>query len=188
MKLEERGNLIRKYPFVEIIMKIVEKSTVYTIGVLAKSLTINNDDEDKSGERFSYRGTTTTSWDIKGLILIDKEDQNYRYLNVEEQVDVLFKPEKGKIYHLLYAIYGTGDTFGHDNGKHFEVIGVYQDRKIAEENQQRLQTGKPEIKDKWGTRVSLLVEGINKTHDYHRPWTGYFESLNILTVESFILN
>lgn len=162
--------------------KAKKEKKIWTIGVEAESTCYNNNDSSDSDEPYSYRGTTSTSWDIQGLRLVDEEDKN-RYC-FHERVQVVFKPEKGKIYHLLFAIYSTGDSFGHDDGRCFEIVGVYKDRKVAELNEKRLREGKPEKKG----LVRLKVEGLTETHDYYRPWTGYFESLDRLDVESFVLN
>ena len=156
---------------------------VWTIGVVADSQCHDNDDGSDSNEQYRYRGTTTTHWDVRGLVLVNKDD-NSRYLRHQEATEVAFKPEKGKVYHLLYAIYSTGDSFGHDEGRNLEVIGVYKDRKVAEENEKRLREGKPEKKG----LVQLKVEGRTELHGYHCAWNGYFESLDRLEVESFLLN
>src|SRR5665213_2821234 len=163
--------------------KTVEDKNVWTIGVEADSHTQGNDDGDTSGEQYSYRGTTNTSWDVRGLRLVDDEDKA-RYLRFQDRVDVGFKPEKGKVYHLLYAVYSTGDSFGHDNGKNFTVIDVYKSRKVAEENEKRLREGKPEKKG----LVQLKMEGRKDLHGYYCPWNGYFESLDRLEILSLILN
>jgi hypothetical protein len=163
---------------------VEEKQTIWTIGVDARADTEETSTPDPN-DRWD-RASTSTTWDIRGLKLIDKEGSHY--FNYRETVDVNFEPEKGKIYHLLYAVYSTGDSFGHDDSACFEAIGVYQDRKIAEENEKRLREGKPTVTEKWGTRVVLLMEGMDKGHEYHPPWNGYFESLNRLEVESFVLN
>ena len=132
---------------------------------------------------YSDRGETSSSHDIRGLKLLD--DGRYGYRSAE----VLFKPEKGQVYHLLYATYSTGDSFGYDHNHCFEVIGIYKDRKVAEENCKRLYEGKPVKKGEWGSQlIPLKVEGMRETHDYYRPWMGYFESLVDLEVRSLILN
>jgi len=165
--------------------KVAEKKqTVWTIGVDARAVTQETSipDPDDSWSRAS----TSTEWDVRGLKLIDKEGSHcYSY---RETVDVNFEPEKGKIYHLLYVVYSTGDSFGHDDGACFEAIGVYQDRKVAEENEKRLREGKPTVKGQWGDRVVLLMEGMAKGHEYYPPWNGYFESLDTLEVLSLVLN
>ena len=163
--------------------KKTEEAKVWTIGVDADSYFHDNQDGSDSNEQYSYRGTTDTSWEVRGLRLVDDEDKA-RYLHFQDTVDVGFKPEKGKVYHLLFAVYSTGDSFGYDNGKNFTAIDVYKSRKVAEENQKRLYEGKPENKG----LVQLKVEGRKELHEYYRPWNGYFESLDRLEVESFILN
>jgi hypothetical protein len=151
---------------------------VWTISVIAESYTevTREPYEDDSWDR----GNTSTSWSVSGLRLLEDGDRGgYR-----ESTQVAFKPEKGKIYHLLYAVYSTGDSFGHDEGHYLEVIGVYKNRKVAEGNEKRLREKKPEKRG----LVQLKVEGVTKLHGYCIPWDGYFESLDRLEVLSFVLN
>lgn len=123
------------------------------------------------------RDSTSTHWTIEGLKLVEQE--GYKTATVP------FKPQKGKVYHLLYAVYSTGDSFGHDEGRCFEVIGVYRNHKVAEDNEKVLRF-KPEPGHEFEA-VDLKTEGLG-IHKYSRPWMGYFESLDILEVRSLILN
>lgn len=127
-------------------------------------------------------GCTQTEHTINGLRLLDGEG-GYR------SAEVLIKPVKGETYHLLYAVYSTGDSFGHYAGAGFEGIGVYKDRKVAELNRTRLLEGKPVASRKSFSfeLIRLRVEGTKTTHNYFRPWLGYFESLDKLEIDSFVL-
>lgn len=107
---------------------------VWKIAVDADSHTVDNNDGENSNEPYSYRGTTTTSWHVNGLRLV--EDESNRYWSYRESTEVNFKPAKGKLYHLLYAVYSTGDSFGDDHGRCLEVIGVYRSRNTAEEKRE----------------------------------------------------
>jgi hypothetical protein len=168
--------------------KAEKEKTVWCIGVQAESDCHDNNDGEDSNEPYSYRGTTTTHWTVEGLKLLGTEDHSYGY-RVRETVDVNWEPKKGQLYHLLYAVYSTGDSFGHDNGRCFEAIGVYKSRNVAEENEKRLREGKPSKKAPiYGTHVMLKMEGTTKLHPYNRPWDGYFESLDYLEVRSLVLN
>lgn len=165
-----------------------EEKTVWCIGVQAESDCHDNNDGEDSNEPYSYRGTTTTSWRVTGLKLLGTEDHSYGY-RVRETVDVGFEPKKGQLYHLLFAVYSTGDSFGHDHGRCFEAIGVYKSRAVAEENEKRLREGKPSKPAKYGgTMVMLKMERTAKQQPYNRPWDGYFESLDYLEVLSLVLN
>ncbi len=169
--------------------KNVEEKEVklWTIGVDVDSDCTDNHDGEDSNEPYSYRGTTTTTWHVNGLRLVSEESP--KYWGYRETTKVNFEPKKGNLYHLLYAVYSTGDSFGHDEGKCFEVIGVYKSRKVAEENEKRLNEGKPSQKGSWGsTMVLLKLEGTTKQHPYNRPWDGYFERLDRLEVLTLVLN
>lgn len=159
--------------------KAVESPTVWSIEVLTDSYcdVTREADENDSWSRES----TSTHWTVEGLKLA--QNDNYG------TVAVAFKPVKGEIYHLLYAVYSTGDSFGHDEGRNFEAIGVYKDRKVAEENEKRL-TSAPKKGANWDDQFKAIVlktEGLGE-HKYSRPWVGYFESLDRLEVESFVLS
>lgn len=164
-----------------------KEKTVWSVGVIANSQTRDNGDGEISNEPYHYRGTTTTTWEVRGLKLL--EDNNQRYSrNIREIVDINWKPEKGKIYHLLYAVYSVGDSFGYDDGRCFEVIGLYQNREVAEDNKKRLQADDDGSRCSDYTPILLKMEGTEKAHPYSRPWAGYFERLNYLEVLSLILN
>lgn len=169
--------------------KKAKEQKVWSVGVVAESQTFHNNDGDKSDEPYSYRGTTNTSWYVRGLVLIDDNDPNRRYVGYHESTPVAFEPERGQVYHLLYAVYSTGDSFGTDYGRCFEVIGVYKDREVAEENLKRLENGPPRKYGEYAEpTVELKLEGSNKAQRYYRPWMGYFERLDRLELESFVLN
>lgn len=150
-------------------VKKVEKKVWY-IHVLHDSyceVTRECDPDDSWG-----RDSTSTSHSVTGLRLVARD--------THDSVSVEFEPEKGKIYHVLYAVWSTGDSFGHDEGLRFEVLGVYKNRKVAEQNEKRLREG--------SGNVRLKMEGREDTHEYYTPWSGYFESLDTLEVLSFVLN
>lgn len=160
---------------------------LWTIGVKTEKDSWYNDDGEDSSEPYSYRGSTTARWDVQGLHLMPSGDHNYGF-GYREFCDVGFLPEVGKTYHLLFCIYSTGDTFGHDEQACFEAIGVYEDKAVAYENEQRLRTGHPLVKGQYGSQCVLLkLEGTEKQVPYNRPWDGYFESLDRLEVMSFEL-
>lgn len=166
--------------------KVQEEKKVWCVGVQTNSNceTDREPDPDDSWDR----GNTSTTWTVEGIKLLGTEDHSYGY-RCNHSVDIDWEPKKGKLYHLLYAVYSTGDSFGHDAGACFETIGLYKSRHIAEENEKRLREGKPSKKAPiYGTHVMLKMEGTVKLHPYSRPWDGYFESLDCLEVVSLNLN
>ncbi len=161
-------------------MKKVKRQT-YVIAVDVDSSTYQTREGDDLP--YSDRGETSTDHTIEGLRLIEDGKSTWR------SAEVLFKPVRGKVYHLLYATYSTGDSFGHDHNQCFEVVGVYKSRAVADLNCKRLTEGKPVVKGQWSSElIPLKVEGLRETHKYYRPWKGYFERLVSLQVKSLILN
>lgn len=70
----------------------------------------------------------------------------------------------GQTVFLVWAKYSTGDSFGHDGGQ-YELLEVHTDANTAH----------------------LRAEHFSKVTDYSVPWTGYFEHLDYVTVDSFVL-
>lgn len=125
------------------------------------------------------RGNTHTSWSVNGLRLVDQE-----YSDVTADFEV----KEGDTVYLVYAIYSTGDSFGHDENSRIEYITVHKDRSIAEANERAL-NGKTSNQDKNGKydwSINLQTDsGI--VIPYFVPWLGYFESLSGVHVESFVV-
>lgn len=91
-----------------------------------------------------------------------------------------FEP-KGTACYLLFVIYDTGDSFGVDQGQ-IEFIGLYRDRKVAEENKSRIE--KLDYKDKYS--VQLVTEDGRK-YKVHAPWIGYFERFQYADIQQVLL-
>lgn len=114
------------------------------------------------------RASTQTSWTIEGLRLV--EAAGYRVHEVP------FKAEIGKRYFLVYAIYTTGDSFGCDDGRGFEILGIFDDRDLAEQAATAARgTGK-------------FINEAGKMYDAYRPWDGFFERLDSLEVLPLVLS
>jgi hypothetical protein len=75
-----------------------------------------------------------------------------------------FPAKPGDTIYLVWAQYSTGDSFG-SYGAQYELCAVFNNPDEAEKEKDRLEN----------------------TSDYSVPWTGYFESLDSLNVESFVV-
>lgn len=73
----------------------------------------------------------------------------------------------GKEYILLYAVYSTGDSFGHDQGAEIEFIELFTDAKDAKELEMLLRHSE-------GNSVFF------NRMKYYIPWNGYFDHLDSL--------
>lgn len=93
---------------------------------------------------------------------------------------VPYEPERGVDYYLLYTVYSTGDSFGHDSGNCVEYIGLYtkEELHIAKENERRIEA------HNCGNRETKLQLLMPNTADFrmHIPWHGYFESLDYVNI------
>jgi hypothetical protein len=78
------------------------------------------------------RADTSTSHYVEGITL---EYPLYNY----ESLEVPFAIVPNKIYYLLYTVYSTGDSFGHDKDRSIDFIGLYENLAVAEENLSRIQ-------------------------------------------------
>jgi len=143
------------------------------------------------------RDNTATEHDIRGFRVVG--EQNYYDLSVDFEVDPT------RPYFLVYAIYSTGDSFGHDDGC-IEFVGLYESLDVAHENAQRLKIHNETYRqwnDPWYTpskQMSMaelkkleknfepysvqLVTKDGTDYKMNVPWHGYFEHLDEVEVES----
>ena len=143
---------------------------------------------------------TSTSHHVQGLRLL-KEGSYSRY-----SVPVGFEPKYGAPYHVVCAQYSSGDSFGRYDGQGFEVVGVYQNREIAEANVARIEKHydldrrlegycanplsakeRKELMKKHNSFSVDLMTDDGRMYQIHVPWTGYFESLDWVRAETFTL-
>ena len=103
-------------------------------------------------------------------------------------VMVPYEPERGVDYYLLYVVYTTGDSFGHDSGQGIEYIGLYtkDELHIAQENEQRIEAHNH---GNYETKLQLLMPNFwhgsgTSDFDIYVPWQGYFESLDYVSIET----
>jgi len=118
------------------------------------------------------RASTHTDHNIQGFTV-----------NSERQygdVMVPYVPERGIDYYLLYAVYSTGDSFGHDSGGGIEYIGLYtkEELHIAKENERRIEAHDQDQK----STLKLLMQNDKDQFDVYVPWHGYFESLDYVSI------
>ena len=85
-----------------------------------------------------------------------------------------------KVY-LLFAVYSTGDSFGHDEDRSVELISVHKDLNCAKYNYKVLEGVD---KDNYASSV-VLSQDDGSTWKMSPPWCGYFESLSYLKVGGF---
>ncbi len=97
---------------------------------------------------------------------------------------VPYEPEYGIDYYLLYVVYSTGDSFGHDSGEGIEYIGLYtkDELDVARENKRKIEAHDKDVESKY-FHVSLQTPS-GQTFQQHTPWVGYFESIDYIELEA----
>ena len=81
----------------------------------------------------------------------------------------------GDDVYVLWAIWSTGDSFGFAEGGQSEVIGVFKNEKLANDNKRLLNDATHGI-------VKIVTDDGSK-FEYYIPWGGYFENLDEIKVE-----
>ena len=126
------------------------------------------------------RDDTRTDHNIIGFKIVD--ENNYFDFEVKFNIDT------NKEYYLLYVIYGTGDSFGRDDGQ-IEFVGFYENVNIAEENLKRIEEHYKKVKydRKYDNYDLILLNEENKEYKIRPPWLGYFENMDEIYIEGLRL-
>lgn len=129
------------------------------------------------------RDNTSSSHRVIGGSLVS--DASYSDVVVSEDY------QAGTVVFVVHAQWSTGDSFGHDAGGAHEVIDVFTDIALAQacadslENTPVLETGDWSKCHKSWTAGYVRQDGTPT--GYHRPWIGYFESLDWIQITPVIL-
>ena len=115
------------------------------------------------------RGSTVTFWTFQGARIVEEST----YGSMPYPGDL--KP--GDEVWCVFAVYSTGDTFGHDEAAQLEFISVHKDEKLARKNAASLESDGKHIEHDDGTVIKMNW----------KPWDGYFESLDQMYVEKYTL-
>ena len=102
------------------------------------------------------RDSTDGSVNVRDAKLVN--EQTWDSLPVPDSVT------HGDTIYLVWAMYGTGDSFGSDGGN-YELLEVCTTKEAADERKLHYETVK----------------------DFSVPWNGYFEWLQFLDIEEFVL-
>lgn len=136
------------------------------------------------------RDSTSTSWTAPNVcrILNDEKPRGYIGYEIDEVPDTV---KRGDTIYMVWVQWSSGDSFGHDDGAHHEVIGFYQTAELAEQARKAIdddsQTGYS-FED-GGNRVRVpLFDGSDTREQYTGSWKGYFESLDHVDVQPMIVS
>jgi len=120
------------------------------------------------------RASTSTSWDVRGIRAHEKD--GYGILKADFPVEI------GDEVHVVYAVYSTGDSFGHDDGAYLEVLSFHKDLEVAKRNEASVNHGHRNNDERY---VMTIEFDSGAKVERYCPWDGYFESLDYVRVESF---
>ena len=120
------------------------------------------------------RDDTRQSHDIQGIQIVPKK----AYYDLTVSFDVV--PDKS--YYLIYVLYGTGDSFGHDENR-IAFIELFQDKAKAKALKKLIEDNHAEVHDKDGLSFtdSYTMKYLNEQGTeivLQKNWEGYFESFN----------
>lgn len=101
-----------------------------------------------------------------------------------EKVPVDFEVAEGDIVHVVWCEYSSGDSFGSGTRNRTEVIHIFKDKDLAWDAYRILEGPDGEGYDNWTVKFK---SDSGKEMSYHRPWLGYFDSLDSIYVEEAII-
>lgn len=119
------------------------------------------------------RGNTSSKYTLEYISLAN--DSAYSTVTYPGEVKV------GEKLYLLYAVYSTGDSFGHDEDACIELISVHKNLDVARFN---YETIKNNTDESYGVQIELSQDN-GQTWKMSPPWNGYFESLSYLKIAGF---
>lgn len=114
------------------------------------------------------RGDTHSTWSIDGIFLTPTGN----YDTIETELDVV----SGDKVYLVYAIYSDGDSFGHDSCNRMELLSVHKNEDMARRNAETI-----------GNNHIIHYDDGRILKMSYVPWNGYFENLDSITYDSFIV-
>jgi len=109
------------------------------------------------------------------LAIIEPSENTYDY-QYEGYEGVV---EDGDTLWVIVAVYSSGDSFGSTNGGCVDVISINKDVEVAQRNL-KAATAAPD------GEFAVIELDDGTTHQYYRPWSGYFESLDSLQIYEMI--
>lgn len=135
-----------------------------------ESYTEKTTSEPPENEDPYYRDSTHTTHSIQGISL---KKRGSRY---NETLELDYQPDADALHYLVYALYSTGDSFGHDSGR-IEFIDLFKTESDANDCHELLKKAKD--------GSARIKSGGGKAYTFSVPWIGYFDRLESIEIESF---
>lgn len=93
----------------------------------------------------------------------------------------------GSIAYLVWAQWGSGDSFGHGKGSDTEAFALLRDSADAFRLKNALEQAKPNPKAKRENHFYWVSSDGQVVETGFLPWFGYFESLESVHIEAVII-
>lgn len=140
------------------------------------SLSHNERTRDPNPKDDWDRGDTITSYTLENVLM--GESTWY---------DLLYDGELslGDAVHIVYAIYSTGDSFGHDTDGMIEFITAHRNLNVAKHNKVVAESCNNDNNDY--TSSVMLTFDDGQSFRFTPPWNGYFESLSRVDIFTAII-
>ncbi|NJO58777.1 MAG: hypothetical protein HC836_10645 [Richelia sp. RM2_1_2] len=134
---------------------------------------------DQPDDSYGKRPSTRTEHNILGIYEAEHGD-------LVTALDL----KVGDTAFLLYAVWSTGDSFGHDDGKYLTTIHLFDSREKAELARKAILDHNRANDINGNNPVSYTVvylDNDGKPQTECASWVGYFESLDDVEIEEVIV-
>lgn len=134
------------------------------------------------------RDSTSTTWTAPSQCrILNDEPRGYISYEIDEVPDTV---KRGDTIYMTWIQWSSGDSFGHDDGAHHEVIGFYQTAELAEQARTAIEADNGGFSfEPGGNRVRVpLFDGSDTREQYTGSWKGYFESLDFVEIQAMIVS
>lgn len=115
------------------------------------------------------------TWNVTGILLSEKDGHHGLPVDFDVQVS-----------DTVHAVYSTGDSFHREDDAYLEVISFHKDNDVANRNVVQLQN-RPDRGSENHSYVMHVAYDSGMLIPRHCPWDGYFESLDYVKYESFVV-
>lgn len=136
---------------------------------------------EKSRDHYEHDGEQFGAWSASSSHSIDTVVlKTTEYPDITSSIDF----QMGDIAFVVWAVWSSGDSFGHESGASSEALGIFKDAKAAFELKNFIES------KKWNDDHTLDF----KTSDGQQiksnwvGWSGYFESLDYVEITTVLVN
>lgn len=88
----------------------------------------------------------------------------------------------GNPLYVVWLVYSTGDSFGHDEGNYAEGIGIFNNKEDADEAKRLIEEDNRKGFEYGNNKNHVVLPNGHRI--YTGSWKGYFESLDYCNVET----